>query len=203
MDKKVCIIGAGGHAKVVIEIAEMLGYEIEAIYDQNADVKNVLNYPVSHHFENLKFQKNVILALGSNQNRKLNYELFSTAQFSLIHPSVVLSRSVEVGFGTVMMAGAIVNSSTKIGKHCIVNTSASIDHDCVIEDFVHISPKAALAGNVTVRQGAQVGIGACVKQNVTIGRWAVIGAGAVVIKDVPDNAIMVGNPAKYLKNNIL
>lgn len=201
MSKKIKIIGAGGHAKVVIEVAEMLGYEITGVYDQNILVKEILKYPVFHDFSNIGKQEQLFFALGSNLNRKKNAENYNSESFNLIHPSAIVSKNIELGSGNVFMAGVVINSSSKIGDHCIINTSASVDHDCEIGDYVHISPQAALAGNVKILEGAQIGIGACVKQDITIGKWSVIGAGAVVIKDVPDNVIVAGNPAKIIKKN--
>ncbi|WP_333854545.1 NeuD/PglB/VioB family sugar acetyltransferase [Epilithonimonas sp.] len=200
MSKEVNILGAGGHAKVVIEIAEELGYKIEQVYDQNIDVTTILDYAVSHNSDSLSGKENIFYALGSNYNRKSNSLKYKSANFNLIHPSAIISRSVAFGMGNVVMAGVIINSSVQIGNHCVINTSACIDHDCEIEDFVHISPNAALAGNVKVLEGAHVGIGASVKQNVTIGKWSIVGAGAVVVNDVPDNVVVVGNPAKIIKN---
>lgn len=201
MSEKIKIIGAGGHAKVVIEIAEMLGYEITGIYDQNILVKEILNYPVSTDFSDIFPEEKLFFALGSNLNRKKNAENYKSESFNLIHPSAIVSKNIVLGSGNVFMAGVVINSSSKIGNHCIINTSASVDHDCEIGDFVHISPQASLAGNVRVLEGAQIGIGACIKQDITIGKWSVVGAGAVVIKDVPDNVIVAGNPAKIIKKN--
>lgn len=202
MNNKIYITGAGGHAKVVIEIAELLGYEVAGVYDQNVEVKNIFNYPVSHNLSDFPKNEKLFFALGSNQNRKKNAENFPADYFNLIHPGTIISKNIKLGQGNVVMGGVVINSSCEIGNHCIINTSASIDHDCEIQDYVHISPRVALAGNVKVLEGAQVGIGACVKQNVTIGKWSVVGAGAVVIKDVPDNVIVVGNPAVIIKNKI-
>jgi len=199
MDNKIYIAGAGGHAKVVIEIAELLDYEVAGVYDQNMEVKEILKYPVFHNFSDFPKNEKLFFALGSNLSRKKNVENIHATHFNLIHPKAIVSQNIELGKGIVVMAGSVVNSSCKIGNHCIINTSASVDHDCELDDYVHISPQAALAGNVKVLEGAQVGIGACVKQNITIGKWAVVGAGAVVIKDVPDNAIVVGNPARIIK----
>lgn len=196
MDKGICILGAGGHAKVVIEIAELLDCKIQSVFDQNVEIRNVLQYPVNH---DLSKCSNVFLALGSNQIRKANAEKFPTTQVNLIHPSAIISKSTCLGYGNVLMAGVIINSSTIIGNHCIINTKASIDHDCSIDDYAHISPGATLAGNVIVGEGAQIGIGACVKQNVKIGKWSIVGAGAVVIHDVPDYTVVVGNPARVIK----
>lgn len=199
MDKEICVIGAGGHAKVVIETAELLGYSVKGIYDQNKEIKEILGYTVSHESSEIEGCERIFFALGSNVGRERNVENFGGSTFNLIHPSAICSKNIMMGEGNVIMAGAIINSSSTIAGHCIINTGACIDHDCTIEDFVHISPRAAIAGNVTVQKGAQVGIGACVKQNITIGKWAVVGAGAVVVKDVPDHAVVVGNPARILE----
>lgn len=200
MNNKICILGAGGHAKVVIEITEQLGYEIEGVYDQNTNIDSVLDYQVSNDFESLSHKENLFYALGNNNNRKLNALKYNATYLNLIHPSAIVSKRVFLGNGNVVMAGAVINSSVIIGNHCIINTSACIDHDCTIGDFVHISPNAALAGYVKVLEGTQIGIGASIKQNITIGKWSIIGAGAVVVNDVPDYVIVVGNPAKIIKN---
>jgi sugar O-acyltransferase (sialic acid O-acetyltransferase NeuD family) len=199
MEREYIIIGASGHAKVIIEIIEALKGQVKGIQDMNPAITNLLGYPVS---TDLPLNAPMIIAIGNNTIRKrIAGELrdgFATA----IHPRANISTRCTVSTGTVIMAGATVNSETRIGRHCIVNTNASIDHDCIIEDFVHISPNASLAGKVTVGEGAQVGIGSTIIQGVTIGKWAVIGAGSVVIKDVPDYAVVVGVPGsiiKYLK----
>ena len=104
------------------------------------------------------------------------------------------SKATLILNGTVVMAGVSINADTRIGFHCIINTNASID-------YVYISPNAALAGNVLVKEGAHIGIGASIIQGVKIGRWSTIGAGAVIIDDIPDFAVVVGNPGKVIKFN--
>jgi acetyltransferase EpsM len=100
------------------------------------------------------------------------------------------------------MSNVSVNVQSNIGHHVILNTNCSIDHDCILEDFVHVSPNAALAGNIQVGEGSQIGIGACVMQNIRIGKWVMVGAGAVIIRDVPDYAVVVGNPGRIIKMNL-
>ena len=198
ISKDLYILGAGGHSKVVIEIAEDLGYKIISILDDNPSVENIFQYKVFPSSDNINISENLFLAVGNNINRKKIASKFTAPELNLIHPSAVVSKRTIFGYGNAVMAGVVINSSVKIGNHCIINTSACIDHDCKIDDFVHISPNASLAGNVRVMEGAHVGIGATVKQDITIGKWSVVGAGAVVINDVPNNAVVVGNPARLL-----
>jgi acetyltransferase-like isoleucine patch superfamily enzyme len=99
------------------------------------------------------------------------------------------------------MAGAIIQTGTKIGKHSIINTGACIDHDCIIGDFVHIAPNCSLAGGVSVGEGTFFGIGSSIIPNKTIGSWTNVGAGSVIIADQPSNCTTLGIPAKPIKFN--
>lgn len=190
------LYGASGHAKVIISILEFLGKEIDAIYDDRAPF-TLLNYSV------LPFDKDFlgefVISVGNNRTRRklakrLNIGTFAT----IIHPSALIEKRVEIGHGTVIMAGVVVNIATKVGKHSILNTSASIDHDCDLGNYTHISPNATLCGHVKVGKGSQVGAGAVILPNISIGKWCTIGAGAVVTKNVPDGATVIGNPAKVV-----
>lgn len=193
------LYGASGHAKVIYDIIKEMQMPIDGIFDDNKAVSKFKHHNVSHHWDG---EEPVIISIGSNKIRKIIAERLNCKFEKAIHPSAILSPSVLVNEGTVIMAGAIINSETKIGKHCIINTGASLDHECVISDYVHISPHATLCGNVHVGEGSWIGAGATVIPGVKIGKWSIIGAGASVIKDVPDNVIMAGVPAKILKNNL-
>lgn len=197
------IIGAGGHAKVVIDILEELGVEIEGVWDENPELLSFINYEVRGNFMAFKAIKadHVIIAIGNNETRKILSAQLDRHTGTLVHPRSSIAKSVILGVGTVVMANASVNSFAKIGKYVIVNTNASVDHDCKIADFVHISPQVGLAGNVEVGEGTHIGIGASVIQGIKIGKWATIGAGTAVIKDVPDFAVVVGNPGRIIKYN--
>jgi sugar O-acyltransferase (sialic acid O-acetyltransferase NeuD family) len=197
MNKSFALIGAGGHAKVIIEIIEEMGAMIEMINDGAAGITTLHGYPVKAELPALSMP--VIIAVGSNRIRKRIASEIPNSFGTAIHPKANLSGRCKIEEGTVVMAGATVNSDTRIGKHCIINTNASIDHDCVIADFVHISPGVSLAGNVAVGEGTQVGIGSSVIPGIKIGKWATIGAGAAVIADVPDHAVVVGVPGKIIK----
>lgn len=193
------LYGASGHGKVVLEIAEILNLPIGGFIDQNPKLRSIYGYPV---LRELPEHGNTFISIGNNLIRKnLAEKLNKNRYIQLIHPQSNISTRSEIGMGSVIMAGATINSGTQIGIHCIINTNASIDHECTIRDFVHISPNVALAGDVSVGEGTHIGIGACVIQGVRIGKWVTIGAGAVIIRDVPDYAVVVGNPGKVIKYN--
>ena len=196
---KISVIGASGHAKVIIDIIEELGCIVENVYDQDEKKTEILNHKIVHNFNNIP--KHSIIAIGNNCIRKKIADDYSFSLPALVHPKSIISKYVVLGEGTVVMAGVSVNADSSIGNYCILNTNCSIDHDCKIADFVHISPNVALAGNVEVGECTHIGIGSCVKQGIRIGKNCIIGAGAVIIKDIPDGSTIVGNPGKVIKRN--
>lgn len=194
------IYGASGHAKVIAEIAEQKNVLVEGFIDDNRSIKTFGKYSVSDS-KTLVIHE-LIIAIGNNEVRKrIASKYFESSFPTLTHPKSTVSKSALLGAGTVVMAGATINSEAKVGEHCIINTNSSIDHECIIENFVHISPNVALAGNVIVGEGTSVGVGSAIIQNIVIGKWCVIGAGSVIIKDIPDFAVVVGNPGKIIKYN--
>jgi len=200
METKVILYGASGHCKVLIDILNLLGIPIEQIVDDNPAVGSVVGIPVVLSKEFTK-QDNLIFAIGDNFIRRKLSKKTNATYFNLIHPKTTISPFSTIEKGTVVMAGAIINTDSKIGVHCIINSGALIEHDCIIGDYVHISPKVALAGNVIVGEGTQIGLGALVIQGIKIGKWSTIGAGAIILKDVPDYAVVVGNPGRIIKYN--
>lgn len=205
MVEKVVIVGASGHAKVVIDAIERLsGYSIYCLLDDDPIKKDSMFFgyrvfgDVSCLENFLREDYRAIVAIGDNKIRRNKVEQVVEAGFSLmsaIHPAANLARNVEIGVGSVVMAGAVVNSDVQIGRGVIVNTSASIDHDSIIHDYVHIAPGSTLCGGVIVEEGAFVGSGATIIPNLKIGAGAVIGAGATVVADVESGSLVVGTPA--------
>jgi acetyltransferase EpsM len=193
------LYGASGHCKVIIDIIESNGGNITAIYDDNKKINKLLDYDVNSLTG--KLDGTFIITIGNNQIRKKTVDKLDCDFVNAIHPKAILSKHSRLGQGTVVMAGAIISSDVRIGNHVIINHNATVDHDCVLCDFVHISPNAGLSGNVEVLEGAHIGIGSQIIQGVKIGKWSTIGAGAIVIEDVPDFAVVVGNPAKIIRFN--
>lgn len=196
------LFGASGHAKVIIDILEKQRVTVDFLVDANPNIKEIQAYTVTNETDFVpKPDDQVIVSIGSNTIRKKVTERLNVEFAWAIHPSAILGDDVSVGPGSVIMAGVVVNSSTLIGNHNIINTSASVDHDCDLGDFVHVSPNATLCGGIKIGEGTQIGAGATITPNLTIGNWVIIGAGAVIINDIPDYAVVVGNPGRIIKYN--
>lgn len=199
----IIVIGAGGHAAVVVDILERIGgYNVAVCeLDEALAGGRLLGHPVEA-FAAQAADTPMVIAVGDNRARwriagEHPTRLIASA---IIHPSAVVSPHARIGSGTVVMAGALVNPRATIGAHTIINTGASVDHDCTVGDAAHVSPGAHLAGGVTVGARSHIGIGASIIPFITIGADAVVGAGAVVIADVPDGVVVAGNPARVLRS---
>lgn len=201
MSKQIVIIGASGHGKVIADIAEKNRYEKIVFLDDNIAVKNCGKYPVvgTSCDALLYSESDFIVGIGRSDVRmRLQDQLTEKGLHivSLIHPNAVITESVAIGIGTVVMAGVVINSGAKIGSGCIINTCSSVDHDCIIEDYAHISVGAHIAGSVCVGKHTWIGAGATVINNIRITDDCMIGAGAVVVKNIEDKGIYKGIPAR-------
>ena len=195
--KELYIYGASGHGLVVADIAIACGYDDIIFVDDGEN-----EYPT---FEDIKKTSNIPLALGIGNNT-IRAKLFEKVQkngfeiISLIHPSSIISPSVTIGKGTVIMPNVVVNAKATIGDGVILNSSSVIEHECIIDDFVHISPNVALAGNVKVGKYSHIGIGSQVIQGIIIGNNTVIGAGSTVVKDIGNFQKAYGNPCREIED---
>ena len=193
------LYGAGGHAKVIIDILKSNNITVSEIFDDNPEIEFLMGIPVSH----TGVRSPLIVSIGNNRARKAIVEKFNKDVFTsfVSDKSAIISEYASIEKGTVVMQGAIIQTSVKIGKHCIINTGVSVDHDCLIQDYAHIAPGCSLCGNVIIGEGSLIGAGTVVIPNVRIGKWSVIGAGSVVTKDIPDNVVAYGSPCKIVKQN--
>ena len=190
------LYGASGHAKVIIDILEASRIQVDGLIDDNPNINQLRGYPVEHVYNG---ESPFIISIGANSIRKQVAEKLQTTFGKACHPSAILSPTTEIGDGTVVMQGSIIQVDVKIGKHCIVNTGASIDHECIIGDYVHVSPHTTLCGNVHIGEGSWIGAGTTIIPNLSIGKWCIIGAGSVVTKDIPDHALAFGTPCKVIR----
>jgi len=212
-DVPVILIGAGGHAGVLIEALRLLGRNILFATDDDEGLHGnsvsgvriagsdgrVLEVPPD--------SVGLINAVGSvtaPTARRQVFEQFVERGYrfeQVIHPTAILASSVELGEGVQVMAGAVIQASTSIGPNVLINTLACVDHDCIIEAHVHVAPGVTLSGGVHVHDTVHIGTGATVIQSIDIGRQAVVGAGAVVVRDVAAGATVLGVPARRIRND--
>ena len=198
---KLTIIGASGHGKVVADIARLNGYNEIEFLDDNTELHSCGKWPVvgtSDHAAEI--ENDLFVAVGNAAIRERIMERLRDKHLvTLIHPSAVIAEDVEIGVGSVVMAGAVINPGTRIGKGCIINTSSSVDHDCVLGDYVHVAVGSHLAGTVSVGKGTWIGAGATVSNNISICGSCMIGAGAVVVKSITEPGTYLGVPSRKVK----
>lgn len=215
MNFEVIILGAGGHASVLVDALKytdirIIGYtapksdapsiklsHLQLIGDDSA----VFKYPA----EQIRLV-NGLGSVGSNVHRRRVFQSFKNKGYffaNIIHPSAVIAPDVLMGEGVQVMAGTIIQTGSRIGENTIVNTRASVDHDCIIGSHVHLAPGVVLSGGVQVEEGVHIGTGATVIQGIRIGKNSIVGAGSLVIKDIPEETISLGVPARVVNNEKL
>lgn len=205
--RRLAILGASGHGRVIADAALAAGWEAVAFYDDAwPGVSASGPWQVVGRTADLRRDAaqldGAVVGIGDNVTRlvKLRELLAGGALLvSVVHPDAVVSTRAEVGQGSVLLGGAVVNPFARLGRGCIVNSGASVDHDCQLADGVHVSPGAHLGGGVRVGEASWIGIGASVIQGVSIGAGATVGAGAAVVDDVADGATVVGVPARPVR----
>lgn len=210
MSERVVILGAGGHARVVLEAVRLEGrYDPAGFLEADPDRwgGRLSGLPILGGDELLPEMKDrgvlrFVVGLGGVGDLKPRTALFEAAQkaglepIRAVHPRAVVSGEARIGPGAVVLAKAVLNPGAYLGSNVIVNTGALVEHDCLIEDHAHIATGAVLGGGVKVGPGAHVGAGAVIRQGIAIGSGALVGAGAVVVRDVEPGAVVVGNPAR-------
>jgi sugar O-acyltransferase (sialic acid O-acetyltransferase NeuD family) len=206
--RSLVVIGASGHAKVVIDIIEREGrYRISHLLDDNAALhgKSFFGYRVMGATPSLLAAAGekplTLVAIGDNGARQRIARTLREKGFELaraVHPQAQIARGAVIGAGTVIMAGAVVNSDAAIGENVIVNTGATVDHDCVVGDGVHIAPGAHLCGGVYIGAGSFIGAGTVIIPGIRVGSNAIVGAGSTLLEDVSENVKAAGSPARKI-----
>lgn len=209
---RVIVIGAGGHARSVIDIIlQNREYDIvgcvDSVYPSVKELPGIRGIPIIGNDDNLEELynsgiKNIIIAIGDNYLRAKLYKKVIDIGFNpvtVISRNAVISPRAVIGKGTCVMPGVVINVNCSIGEDCIVNTNSSLDHDCLIGNHCHIAPGVAVSGTVILGEYVQIGTGASVIDKLTIGSGAFVGAGAVVVKDIPKRVLAYGVPARVVK----
>jgi UDP-perosamine 4-acetyltransferase len=204
------VIGGGGHAKVVLDIARLdHRYQLKGLIDNMPPGTLIGGVPVLGDDSILAtlFASGIChahVAIGSNTLRERLFDIILRLGFNPVtfkSRSADLSPSVRLGRGAVVMGGTVINADTDVGDGSIINSNASVDHDCLIGKFAHIAPGSTLAGNVTVGDRSFVGAGVTIIPGVTLGSDVIVGAGACVINDIPSGQTVVGIPAKMKRSS--
>ncbi|WP_299397245.1 acetyltransferase [uncultured Gelidibacter sp.] len=210
--KNIVIIGASGHGGMVLECVEKEGkYSVLGFLDTYKERGTAYNgfeilgneNDILHLIEQYKLF-GVIIAIGNNWIRKMMVDKLTALKpdlrfVTVIHPSSIISRNVQIGRGTVIMPGTIINSNSKIGDFCILNTNASLGHDGEMKDYSSISPGVCTGGNLILGEYSAISLGANIIENITIGKHSIIGAGSLVVKNVEDKSLVYGSPARPIK----
>jgi len=203
--RPIVILGAGGHAKVVLAAALAARWHCVALYDDDESkrgtkllgVEVLGRLPLPDELAG----RWVVLGFGRNAFRKEVAKRYPSSHWAtVVHPAAVVHDSAVLGEGTVVFGGAILQPDSRIGCHSILNTSSSVDHDCILGDFVHIAPGTHLAGGVSLGSGVFMGIGTAVIPGIKVGPGSEVGAGATVVNDVPANVRVMGTPARLVKS---
>jgi len=214
---KIILWGGTGQAKVIRPIVEYYGSKVDAVIDDTPDLTSPFSdVPLYKGYEGfLEYiaDKNIdevgfVVTIGNNKTCKNAEARIKISKLleeegltpvTLIHPTAYVEQDVEIGKGVQICAGAIIITGSKIGDYCIINTGANIDHECILDEGSEIAPNATLCGCIHVGKYSWVGANATILPRINIGANSVVGAGSVVTKDVPENVVVVGNPAKELR----
>jgi sugar O-acyltransferase (sialic acid O-acetyltransferase NeuD family) len=197
---RLLIVGAGGHAKVVIDAAEAAGHTIAGVVGDPSGTDVIMGHAVAHSADGIEAD-GFVIAVGDNASRARYFAEYSASALPpavVVHPSVIVGSDVELGAGTFIAAGVVINTGARIGVDSVLNTGCSVDHDCVIGAHSHIGPQVALCGGVTLGEGVLLGVGACAAPGTSVGAWSVVGAGAAIVGELPGGAVCVGVPARVV-----
>jgi perosamine synthetase len=204
-DPGLYIMGAGGHAKVVIATLQASDQKVIGIFDDDIQKKGnlILGVPVLGTLAESKHYnvKKAVIGIGANHVRERIAKSYDLNWINVIHPEAIVHPSVKLGRGSVIFAKSIIQPDAFIGDHVIINSAVIVEHDCRIGSFSHLCPGSKLAGNVTVEDGVLIGLGSNIIPGKKIGSYSVVGAGSTVIEDIKSDCVVVGSPAKMKRES--
>ncbi len=198
----IVVVGAGGHARVIVSTIRTSGDKVSAVFDDDPRLwgKRLMGIPIQGPVDRLQGHRGrAVIGVGDAMLRRALASRLRLRWATIIHPHSFIDPAVPLGEGAVIFAGGIIQPECEIGDHVIVNTGATVDHNCIVGDFAQMAPNATLCGNVAVGEGSFIGAGAVVLENLSVGKWSIVGAGATVIRDLPDCVTAVGCPAQIIK----
>ena len=203
MNKKVIIIGAGGHAKVIADIIRSSGDTVEGFLDDSYTEDKAFYgaFVVGKicEYERYASECCFVIAIGSNAVREKIAKELNCQWYTAIHPSAVVSESAKIGEGTVVMANAVINADATVGKHCIINTATVVEHDCTVGDYSHLSPRSVVCGATSIGSHVWLGTGSTVVNVVSVCDGVTIGAGGVVVRSINEAGTYVGVPVMRIR----
>lgn len=197
--EQIILQGGGDHAKVVLDCLLEQRRNVVGIFDPrlSGELFGVKHFGPYH--PNTFPGAKAIISIGDNKIRKSVAERCGHEYASAIHPTAIISARASIGTGVMILHRAIVQTNSAIGDHVILNTGCQVDHDCQVASFAHIGPGVVLCGTVSIGEGTFMGARSVVIPGKKIGKWSIIGAGSVVVRDIPDYSLAVGNPARVIK----
>lgn len=200
--KTAIILGAGGHAKSLTSIIELMDYKIISYFDPNRDDKSLFGIMIRKNY-NPKILKDsfLFIGIGDNHKRKALTNRLGHKVAQAIHPFCFIDKTAILGEGVQIFPGVVINKNTMIGEHTIINSNSTIEHDVVVGSFAHIAPGSVVCGAVTIGDETLIGANSTILPNCKIGKNVIIGAGSTIISSVPDNSTVIGSPGKYLNKN--
>jgi sugar O-acyltransferase (sialic acid O-acetyltransferase NeuD family) len=210
VNESLFVIGAGGHAKSIAEVAIAAGFTIKAFISPDSYDSEFMGVRVLNSLpEDIAARaESIAIGIGANYLReKVLLELQESCELSrfptIVHPSAIIASSAHIAPGSTIHQNSVVGPSTRIGKFCTVNTSATIGHDCVMHDFSSMGPGAHTGGGVTIGNRAHVSIGAIAIHGIAIGNDSILGAGSCATNSIPELTVSVGTPARALKQRLI